>query len=201
MKIIIKRTFIIVIALFLLSCNALENLTNSASKIILLSLQGLDLTGAESSQSFCDVDDTANDNATATIEAVCLDPLEACGESTYYQDVVIDQIDIEYSRPDGRDVPGVDVPLPFTQWVHYVVGVGEELSLPFVVIRHAAKLEPPLWDLVELGQEDVLQLTAKITIHGKDIGGHRVQPVTGYLTIWCANFTEEEEPEPPPEEE
>jgi hypothetical protein len=37
-----------------------------------------------------------------------------------------------------------------------------------------------------------------VTVHGKDLGGHRVAPVSGLMTVWCANFADAE-PEPEPE--
>ena len=31
-----------------------------------------------------------------------------------------------------------------------------------------------------------------MTLHGKDLGGHRVAPVSGYVSVWCANFADAE---------
>jgi hypothetical protein len=27
-------------------------------------------------------------------------------------------------------------------------------------------------------------------LYGKDLGGRRVAPVSGYLSVWCANFAD-----------
>ena len=65
------------------------------------------------------------------------------------------------------------------------------MKIPFVLIRHVAKLEAPLLALREwTNQEKILQLVAVVTIHGKDQGGHRVAPVTGYISVWCGNFAD-----------
>jgi len=95
-------------------------------------------------------------------------------------------------------VEGVDVPYRFTQPVNMMVAVDTTEEIPFVVIRHVAKLEAPLLALREIfTQAHILQLVAKVTLHGRDVGGHRVAPVSGYMSVWCANFADAE-PEPEP---
>ena len=86
---------------------------------------------------------------------------------------------------------GVDVPYRFTQPTNMLVKVETPQKIPFVLIRHVAKLEAPLLALREVpSQSFVLQLVAMVTLHGKDLGGHRVAPVSGYLSVWCANFAD-----------
>ena len=62
----------------------------------------------------------------------------------------------------------------------------------FTIVRHSAKLEPPLRDLKEWGEEKILQLIAKITVYGTDGAGKAVEPAVGYVTVWCANFADAE---------
>jgi len=72
------------------------------------------------------------------------------------------------------------------------VAIDDVIDIPFVLIRHDAKLEAPLFALREVGNQGaVLQLVAKVTVHGKDLGGHRVAPVSGYISVWCANFADQ----------
>ena len=42
----------------------------------------------------------------------------------------------------------------------------------------------------KLRLQEFLELVAKVTLHGKDLGGHRVNPVSGYITVWCGNFAD-----------
>jgi len=176
-------------------CNALENATTSGSKLILISLTGNDLAGQVGSTIiFSDVAEanggTINDNAVAEVTAALLDPFQEAG--TFYQAIFVDQIDVEYSRSDGRNVPGVDVPFAFSQKVSVTIEISGTAEIPFVIVQHNAKSESPLSNLI-YGQGGVLKLEAKITIHGKDLGEHRIQPVVGHISIYCANYADEEE--------
>lgn len=117
-----------------------------------------------------------------------VDPLLSSNSISQYFDVLIDQIDVEFKRTDGRNVEGVDVPYRFTQPMSMQVLINGSASIPFILIRHVAKLEPPLLALYETqNQAKILQIIAIVTIHGKDTGGHRVAPVTGPVSIWCGN--------------
>jgi len=177
------------------SCNSLENITTSSSKIILTSITGNDLEGNEGSTTvFSDVvcgSTVINDTAVVTISAVPLNPLQ--NESTYYQNVIVDQVDVEYSRTeDGRNVQGVDVPFSFSQKVNLSVEIGNEGQLTFVLVQHVAKLESPLVELrTWTNQEKVLKLEAKITVYARDVAGNRLEPVSGTVSVWCANFSDD----------
>jgi len=176
-------------------CNALENATTSGSKLILISLTGNDLAGQVGSTIiFSDVAEanggTINDNAVAEVTAALLDPFQEAG--TFYQAIFVDQIDVEYSRSDGRNIPGVDVPFAFSQKVSVTIEISGTAEIPFVIVQHNAKSESPLVNLFN-GLGGVLKLEAKITIHGKDLGEHRIQPVVGHISIYCANYADEED--------
>ncbi|MCK5220726.1 MAG: hypothetical protein KAR14_04035, partial [Candidatus Aminicenantes bacterium] len=189
---------ILTIMIFLVfpSCNKLENETTSSSAILINSITGNDLDGTEGSTTiFIDVvqvnDDGSmtiyNDNGVAELIAVLLDPMLEPGESTYYQNVIIDQIDIEYTRADGLNNEGEDVIYSFSQKVTRMINIGETAVIPFVLVQHVAKLESPLVELIGLGHEYVLKLEAKITFHGKDVGGHRIAPAIGAVSVWISN--------------
>jgi hypothetical protein len=185
------------VLLALAACNALENESTSASMLEIVSLTGKDLQGVSGSTTvFSDVitnDSIFNDNGVAELKASPLDPASTAQTSVYMQ-VMVDQIDVEFRRTDGRNVEGVDVPYRFVQPVSILVPFGNTTTdIPFLLIRHVAKLEAPLLALREIvNQGKVLQLEAFVTIHGKDKGGHRVAPVTGYITVWCSNFADSE---------
>jgi hypothetical protein len=196
-----KILVLIIVALLLASCVAKENDSTSGSFLIINSLTGNDLKGAAGSTTvFSDVlnaGSVVNDSAVAEVNAQIYDPAKTA-DISYFNNVVVDQIDVEFKRTDGRNVEGVDVPYRFTQPMNWVIAVNTPGKIPFVLIRHVAKLEAPLLALREVpSQTFVLQLVAKVTVHGKDLGGHRVAPVSGYLTVWCANFADTVAPPPP----
>lgn len=178
-----KKTGILILGLsllFLVSCSKLENQTHSGTKLVLNSLT--DSQGAPFLQS--DVESgTASDLGIALLSAFPLNLVTG----TAYQAVVVDQIDVTFTRVDGHNVEGVDVPYGFTQVVNILVPAdGEGVSVPFVVIRDTAKLVSPLLDVYLNNQS--LQLVANVTVHGVDVAGHRVAPVTGSFNVWCANW-------------
>jgi hypothetical protein len=177
-------------------CNIFESGSTSNSMLVLESITGTDLFGNDDSAViFSDVETNGsvfNDRATAAIQALPIDPTLDLETTTYYYNVIVDQIDVEYSRSDGLNQEGRDVPFGFSQKLNIQVNLFESYSIGFVIVQHVAKIEPPLIDLVNYGDENILKLEAKVTIHGTDLGGHRVAPVVGYISIWCANFADEQ---------
>ncbi len=193
---------LIIAVLVMAACNSVENESTSGTMLQIVSLTGNDLLGNEGSTTvFSDVitgGGIINDNGVAELSAVPIDPMLAATAITPYMDVLVDQIDVRFERTDGRNVEGVDVPYHFSQPMSMLVSFNGTVKIPFVLIRHVAKTEPPLLALREVpSREFVLQLIAIVTIHGKDLGGHRVAPVTGYISVWCANFADSEAPAEP----
>jgi hypothetical protein len=191
----LKILGLIIAVLLLGSCNAVENDSTSGSRMQILSLTGNDISGkAGSTPAFSDVvtnDSIFDDPAVAEVEALPLDPALVTANITPYMDVLVDLIDVTFKRTDGRNVEGVDVPYHFSQPMSMLVQIGKTMSIPFVLIRHTAKLEAPLLALREVtSQGFVLQLVAVVTIHGTDGAGKRVAPVTGYISVWCSNFAD-----------
>lgn len=191
-----KTTFLLYVILTLImigvtACSKVENVTTSGSKLILDLITGNDVTGSPGSTTiFSDVVTTSggiyNDNGTATMRAVLLDPTQVGG--SFYQSIVIDRIYVEFSRADGLDEPGKDIPYSFSQDVSVTIDIGYTQIFSFVLVPHTAKVEPPLVDLRY--SNEVLKFEAKVTFFGKDIGGHRVEPVRGSVSVWCGNFAD-----------
>ena len=127
-------SLILVLPLLLLltSCNKVENDSRSASLLILENLVGTDATGTEANFSQSDVlkvDTTTGggtviaDSAAATFRVQSLDPAPIMGTSPYY-DVTLDRYTVSYSRTDGKNNPGTDVPYPFEGSLTAVVPLG-----------------------------------------------------------------------------
>ena len=194
----LKILGLIIAVLLLGSCTAVEDDSTSGSRLQIMSLTGNDIEGkAGSTTVFSDVitnNSIFDDPGVAEIEALPLDPSLQTATVSPYMDVLVDQIDVEFRRTDGRNIEGVDVPVRFTQPVSMLVPILKSSEIPFVLVRHVAKLEAPLFQLRAIpSQEVVLQLVAVVTIHGKDGAGNRVAPVTGYISVWCADFADTEE--------
>jgi len=176
-------------------CNKIENLSNSGSRLIVDLVTGRALDGTDKSTTvFSDVitmvdgkPSIENDNAAATLRAELLSPDRTSGSR--YQDIIVDQIDISYTRSDRPNaVEGKDVPYGFSQRVNFVVAIGNSVEYGFVLIQHTAKMESPLVELFYNGL--VIKLEANMTFYGKDLAGKRVAPVTTSISVWCADFAD-----------
>jgi hypothetical protein len=60
----------------------------------------------------------------------------------------------------------------------------------FVIVRHEAKLEPPLRNMRGGGGLDILHTIANITLHGRTTSGKAVQ-VQGRLEVTFADFADD----------
>lgn len=194
-KYLIAYVILVGMIIFSSGCNQIENLSTSGTKLICSLITGNDEFGQSGSTTIMsDVITTGgtiyNDVAVATLTTTLLDPDKT--ESTFYQDVIVDQIDIRYTRADGLNVEGVDVPFSFSQKVNERVSIGIVKEMGFVLIQQTAKLESPLVELVNFGQEKILKLEAECTFYGKDLAGNRVEPAVATVSIWAADFADEE---------
>ncbi|OGD39534.1 MAG: hypothetical protein A2V45_07390 [Candidatus Aminicenantes bacterium RBG_19FT_COMBO_58_17] len=180
--------------LALYSCNPIEDDSRSASMLLVDNVLGTDAEGKSGNYLQSDVVLSSGtikaDTATATLRAETLDPDPLLGTSPY-NDLVVTRYLVSYTRTDGRNVPGVDVPYPFEGSMSTVVKAGSTASVSFIIVREVAKLEPPLLRLVDLGAEVVLACTAKVEFYGHDTTNRTVK-ATGYLTIYFANYADEE---------
>jgi hypothetical protein len=192
-KKILSLTVIISAILLLSACNPVENKSKSPSLLIVENLLGKDIDGKAVNYLQSDVVTNSTviaDVATATLRAETLDPAPLLGTSLY-SDILVTRYTVSYSRTDGRNVPGVDVPYPFEGSLSALVKVGTTTTFAFVIVREVAKLEPPLIGLVDGGAEGVLQTTAKIDFYGHDMTNNNVK-ATGYLAVYFANYVDQQ---------
>ena len=193
----LKIMAILSAVLLLFSCNPLENETESASLLVLQDLTGTDIDGSTVNYLQSDVQNIDSstgqpyitaDSANATLKASLLDPAPAA-ESSQYNSVTINRYVVSYSRSDGHNTPGVDIPYSHEGSLSVQMDIGSTASIAFIVVREVAKLEPPLINLVQGGEEIVLQVTAKVDFYGQDMVNNKVK-ATGYLNIFFANYTD-----------
>ena len=99
-------------------------------------------------------------------------------------EVTINRYHVSYTRADGHNIPGLDVPYAFDGAATGTT-VGGTLGLTFELVRHAAKMESPL---VELGSNAaVITTIAEVTFYGRDQVGNDVS-VSGTLQVDFGNF-------------
>jgi hypothetical protein len=100
-------------------------------------------------------------------------------------EVTITRYRVSYRRADGRNAPGVDVPYPFDGAATGTVGANATLILGFQLVRHVAKKEAPLVQLVV--SPTIITMIADVTFYGQDRVGNDVS-ATGSIQIDFGNF-------------
>ncbi len=179
-------------SIFLPACNPLENDSRSNSILVVENITGKDMSGTDAGFLQSDVvkkdNSIAADTAKATLSARFMDPAPILGTSQY-SDIMVTRYVVSFSRTDGRNRPGADVPFPFEGSLTTLVRVDSTASVNFVIVREAAKLEAPLINLRDSAYGDILNMTAKIEFYGHDLTDKAVK-ATGYLTVYFANYVD-----------
>jgi hypothetical protein len=125
------------------------------------------------------------DNGTAALRIALKDLGATAGLApTDNNQVTLSRVHVEYSRADGHNTPGVDVPFAFDSAVTATIG-SADVSVGFELVRNVAKQESPLVQL-KTGS-NILSITAKVTFYGADRVGNAIQ-ATGQIQIECGNF-------------
>jgi hypothetical protein len=124
-----------------------------------------------------------NDPGTATL-AVIMKDVTILTPGTNNR-VTVNRYRVEYRRSDGRNTPGVDVPFPFDGAITATINPGSTASVGFELVRHAAKEESPLVQLVS--NPTIITTIADVTFFGSDQVGNDVS-ATGSMLIEFGNF-------------
>jgi len=197
-KIAIKIMACLAIASFFFSCNPLENETRSASLLYVIELTGVDVEGNTANFLHSDVivvdPDTGmgtvfDDAASATLKAELLNPNPDINVSLY-NSIDVTRYVVSFTRSDGRNTPGVDVPYPFEGYLHTNIPIGGTASIGFIIVRAVAKLESPLIELHKGLGEMVIEVKAQIDFYGQDMANKNVK-ATGHLSIFFANWQDQ----------
>lgn len=128
-----------------------------------------------------------NDMATAVVRISPKDIGSTASPSvpTANNEVTITRYRVVYKRADGRNRQGIDVPYAFDGGVTGTVSTGGTLSLAFEIVRHVAKSETPLVQLI--ASPSVITTIAEVTFYGRDQVGNEVS-VTGSISVDFGNF-------------
>jgi hypothetical protein len=174
------------------SCGDLTRQGTGSSYLIVSSLQGA--SGADpgtfgatlNSDVITVVDDVPtifNDLGEVTFQLQMKDPTSATGP-TPANFITINRYQVRYTRADGRNTPGVDVPYGFDGAFTGTVG-SSGLTVGFELVRHIAKQESPLAALAR--SSVIISTIAEITFYGRDQTG-REASVNGQMLVSFGNF-------------
>jgi hypothetical protein len=100
--------------------------------------------------------------------------------------ITIERYHVDYTRSDGRNTQGVDVPYAFDGAVTGTVST-TGTTLSFAIVRAQAKLEAPLMAMRGLGGAMILSTLAQVTFYGHDQAGNAVS-VVGTISINFADW-------------
>jgi hypothetical protein len=147
-----------------------------------------------------------NDEAQVTVNVFRKNNNPEMGTSAV-EHVYLERYEVRYFRSDGRDAEGVDVPFritgPLGNLRFHTAGPAAEVEQTFniTLVRHQAKLEPPLANLrggtrtdvngpFQLPNAAVLTTIAEVTIYGKTVQGKGLK-ATGNVQVTFADFPDE----------
>jgi len=92
---------------------------------------------------------------------------------------------VTFTRSDGRNTPGVDVPYAFDGAVTQTISTTGTVG--FVIVRASAKSEAPLVALIGNGGSQFISTIAQVTFYGTDAAGNTVS-VTGQMSVSFADW-------------
>jgi hypothetical protein len=101
--------------------------------------------------------------------------------------ITVNRYRVTYSRADGRNTPGVDVPHPFDGAFTVTVRAEGTAEATFPIVRVQAKAEPPLRNLIGNFGQGVISVIADVTFYGYDQTGRAVS-VAGKISIDFADW-------------
>jgi hypothetical protein len=101
--------------------------------------------------------------------------------------VTLTRYHVTFTRPDGRNTPGVDVPYGFDGAVSETITTSGQVG--FVLVRAFAKTEAPLLALVNAGGSQFIATIAQVTFYGTDAAGNTVS-VTGQMSVNFADWAD-----------
>jgi hypothetical protein len=124
-----------------------------------------------------------NDVGRVTFRTVLKNPgLGTPLEPSPLNEITVTRYRITFTRADGRNTPGVDVPYAFDGAFTLTVRSGGNATGGFDLVRHQMKVEPPLRNLVNGGNARFISTIAEITFFGHDQAGNEVTAV-GMMTV------------------
>lgn len=100
--------------------------------------------------------------------------------------ITITRWHVTYTRADGRNTQGVDVPWAFDGTGTQIV-TAVSTQMIFTLVRASAKGEAPLQALIGAGGADYIATLAEVTFYGHDNAGNAVS-ATGRISVNFADW-------------
>jgi len=199
-----KLVCLVAVTILASGCGAVARDGRAPAQVVIASLLGAsgatpDLFGnTVDSDVITEVDQTVG-NTTVRVPTVFSDPGQvtmslipkdpgnpgAAVSPSDLNQVTITRYRVTYRRSDGRNAPGVDVPQPFDSAATFTVPATGVVTANFSLVRHVAKLEPPLLALTASGV--LISTVADVSFYGRDQTGRDVT-VVGSIGITFGNF-------------
>jgi hypothetical protein len=129
-----------------------------------------------------------NDIGEATLSVVLKNQVLPGGPSPL-NTVTLSHYRVRFTRADGRNTPGVDVPWGFDGGLTATIPAGESATIGFELVRHQMKLEPPVSTLRNGGGVAFIHTIAEVTFFGRDLAGNEIQ-ATGTIGVSFADFAD-----------
>jgi hypothetical protein len=132
-----------------------------------------------------------NDDAVVTVNVFRKNP--NVSSTSPLEHIYLDSYRVRYTRTDGHNQEGVDVPFSISGPLgnvrfHTPTSTGElDIDVPITIVRHTAKLEPPLKNLVKTGGLGFITCIAEVTIFARQIDGQNLE-ATGRVQVTFADF-------------
>jgi hypothetical protein len=191
-----------------ISCGDSVRNGSSAVTLTVVSLKGLPrtTTGTPSDTLLSDVQVLVTTPPPCTTTSPCptvfddfgqmvlqLTPKNVLLAPTTNNQVTITRYHVDYTRADGLNTPGVYVPYGFDGAVTATVPPTGQTTITFEIVRHVAKEEPPLAQLVPVSFGTVqingviINTIATVTLYGTDQVGNAVS-TAAFMSIEFGNF-------------
>jgi hypothetical protein len=122
-----------------------------------------------------------------------LTPKNVLVAPTTNNQVTFTRYHVDFTRADGLNTPGVDVPYGFDGALTALVPPAGQTTVIFELVRHVAKEEPPLAQLVPVSfgtvqiNGVVINTIATVTLYGTDQVGNAVS-VSASMSVEFGNF-------------
>lgn len=131
-----------------------------------------------------------NDLGQITMALLLKDPgfAETPNAPSLLNQVTFKRYRVEYTRTDGRNVQGVDVPFAFDSAVTFTVSAGGTSTNGFELVRNIAKREAPLLALRTSGV--IISTIAEVTFYGNDQAGNDVT-ASARMAVNFGNFADQ----------
>jgi hypothetical protein len=171
------------LALSVAGCGA--NYVENSAAAVLLVIQDINKGAPLMSdvRSGANGDTIINCQTTLTVVSRPKNPTGSVGPS---QDVQITGYQVAYRRSDGRGAQGVDVPYTINGNISAFVASGgsSTTDVAIDIVRHQAKLEPPLSNINGL---QLVTMFADVTLYGHTVSGQGVS-ADGSVQVTFADF-------------